>query len=434
MNMPIISAKNIKKSFPRPEGQTLTVLDNVDMNIYPGEVVALLGRSGSGKSTLLRVISGLEKPSSGEVFFKGNKVDKPIEGISMVFQSFALMPWLTVLENVELGLEAKGLSSELRRKKAIDAIDMIGLDGFETAYPKELSGGMRQRVGLARALVVEPELLVMDEPFSALDILTAETLRKDLMKLWLSNDQQSMRSILLVTHNIEEAALLADRILIFGSNPGYIKASLTVNLDHPRDNAEQIKGIVDDIYYLMTTPLPASHLRLLREIDFDNINLSYRLPEAEPNQIQGLVVEIYRLSSFGPVDLPKLIDEVPIDEDEFFSLIESMQLLHFAKVSRGDVSLTPQGRALAQADLQEAKTLFRQQILEWIPLVGHIKASIAHDQKKQIQENEIIDMLSESLSDDEAERVLAIAISWSRYAEIFAYDYESGVINLENPK
>ena len=434
MNSPIISVKNIKKSFPRPEGQNLTVLDNVDLSIFPGEIVALLGRSGSGKSTLLRVMAGLEKPSSGQVQFKGEPVNDPVEGIAMVFQSFALMPWLTVLENVELGLEAKNMSPDERRKKAIAAIDMIGLDGFETAYPKELSGGMRQRVGLARALVVEPELLVMDEPFSALDILTAETLRKDLMKLWLSDDNHGLQSILLVTHNIEEAALLADRILIFGSNPGYIKASLTVNQPHPRDNEEKIKAIVDDIYYLMTTPLPASHLRLLREIDFDNIDLTYRLPDAEPGQIQALVGEINQLSSFGHVDLPKLIDEVPIDEDEFFSLIEALQLLHFAKVSRGDVILTEEGRTLTSADLQEAKTIFRQQVLQWIPLVQHIKDSIIQSEQKQIKEEQIIDILNEKLSDSEAERVLSIAISWSRYAEIFAYDYETGFINLENPK
>lgn len=433
MNKPIISVKNIKKSFARPAGQSLMVLDNVDLSIYPGEIVALLGRSGSGKSTLLRVISGLEKPTSGNVEFNGTPISGPIEGIAMVFQSFALMPWLTVLENVELGLQAKDMPATVRRKKAIEAIDMIGLDGFETAYPKELSGGMRQRVGLARALVVRPDLLVMDEPFSALDILTAETLRKDLMKLWLSEEKTGLRSILLVTHNIEEAALLADRILIFGSNPGYIKASLTVNLQHPRDNESQIKAIVDDIYYLMTTPLPASHLRRLSEIDFDNIDLSYRLPDAEPSQLQALISSINQLSSYAHVDLPKIIDEIPIDEDEFFSLIEAMQLLHFAKVSRGDVTLTKQGRAFADADLQEAKTIFRQQILQWIPLVRQIKEDIIQSQQKQIKEEEILQLLSQKLSNEEADRVLTITISWSRYAEIFAYDYESGFINLENP-
>ena len=434
MNQPIISVKNIKKSFPRPEGQNLTVLDNVDLSIFPGEIVALLGRSGSGKSTLLRVMAGLEKPTHGDVLFKNQPVRGPVEGLSMVFQSFALMPWLTVLENVELGLEAKNICSEQRRKKAIDAIDMIGLDGFENAYPKELSGGMRQRVGLARALVVEPQLLVMDEPFSALDILTAETLRKDLMKLWLSDNNSTLQSILLVTHNIEEAALLADRILIFGSNPGYIKASLTVNQSHPRDNEEKIKAVVDDIYYLMTTPLPASHLKLLHEIDFDNIDITYRLPDAEPSQIQALVGEINQLSSHGHVDLPKLIDEVPIDEDEFFSLIEAMQLLHFATVSRGDVVLTQQGRLFAGADLQEAKTIFRNQVLQWIPLIKHIKDDILQTEQEQIKEEVITEILSEKLSNSEAERVLSIAISWSRYAEIFSYDYESGLMNLENPK
>jgi NitT/TauT family transport system ATP-binding protein len=251
MTHPLVQVQQVKKSFRRPEGQTLHVLDNVDLKINSGEIVALLGKSGSGKSTLLRIIAGLEAPTEGQVFFNDQPVTGPVPGVSMVFQSFALMPWLTVLQNVELGLESMGLPKKIRRERALQAIDMIGLDGFESAYPKELSGGMRQRVGFARALVVQPTLLLMDEPFSALDILTAETLRKDLMNLWTARDKNKPQAILLVTHNIEEAAEIADRILIFGSDPGYVKAELPVRVPYPRQDAQYLKTVVDDIYFLI---------------------------------------------------------------------------------------------------------------------------------------------------------------------------------------
>lgn len=433
MTHPLVQVQQVKKSFRRPEGQTLHVLDNVDLKINSGEIVALLGKSGSGKSTLLRIIAGLEPPTEGQVFFNDELVTGPVPGVSMVFQSFALMPWLTVLQNVELGLESMGLPKKIRRERALEAIDMIGLDGFESAYPKELSGGMRQRVGFARALVVQPTLLLMDEPFSALDILTAETLRKDLMNLWTARDKNKPQAILLVTHNIEEAAEIADRILIFGSDPGYVKAELPVRVPYPRHDAQYLKTVVDDIYFLMTTPLPHNKLRLLQEVDFNKIELSYRLPEADPNQLQALVAEIYFQAPNKPIDLPVLVDLVPINIDEFFSLTEAMQILHLAKISKGDISLSEEGKLFAQADLQEAKRIFSDLIKKWVPIIPHICDLLNSKEKHKIKEDDIIALLQESLSENEAERVFKMVISWGRYAELFAYDYESGYISLENP-
>ena len=249
---PLVSVQNISHFFKRGVTGNLLVLDHVNLTLYNNEIVALLGRSGSGKSTLLRIISGLLNPSDGKVVIDGSQVAGPADGVSMVFQTFALFPWLTVQENVELGLEAQGIHQEERRKRALAAIDLIGLDGFETAYPKELSGGMRQRVGLARALVVNPKVLLMDEPFSALDVLTAETLRTDLLDLWCEG-RMPIRSILIVTHNIEEAVLMSDRILVFASNPGRVIAEIKVNLPQPRNRIDPaFRALVDDIYARMT--------------------------------------------------------------------------------------------------------------------------------------------------------------------------------------
>ncbi len=433
MSEVLIHAQQIKKYFRRPGGQELLVLDNLDLKIHNGEIVALLGKSGSGKSTLLRIIAGLTSPSEGQVLFMGQPFLGPKPGISMVFQSFALMPWLTVLQNVELGLESMGLPKKERRERSLEAIDMIGLDGFESAYPKELSGGMRQRVGFARALVVRPQILLMDEPFSALDVLTAEALRKDLMTIWGGKDKNSPKAILFVTHHIEEAAEIADRILIFGSDPGYIKAELPVREPYPRLNESYVKKIVDDIYFLMTTPLSLNKIQIFKEVDFNKIALSYRLPEAEPNQLQALVTAIYQRGPNKAIDLPVLADLASINIDEFYSLSEAMQILHLAKISKGDLTLSEQGKSFAKADLQGAKQIFSELITTWVPIFAHICTLLLNQDKNRIKEEEILKILEESLSEAEAERVFKIIISWGRYAERFAYDYESGYLSLENP-
>src|SRR5271156_5060979 len=262
-NPNLLEIHGVCRSFPKGSGEQLLVLEKVDLTIRAGEIVGLLGRSGSGKSTLLRIIAGLVTPSSGDAKCRGETIVGPPNGVSMVFQSFALFPWLTVLQNVELGLEALGIDAAERRKRALAAIDLIGLDGFESAYPKELSGGMRQRVGFARALVVHPDLLLMDEPFSALDVLTAETLRTDLIDLWIEG-RLPIKSVLMVTHNIEEAVLMCDRILVFSSNPGRVSQELRVPFAHPRNRHDAaFRKFVDDIYALMTrratsVPTPAA--------------------------------------------------------------------------------------------------------------------------------------------------------------------------------
>jgi NitT/TauT family transport system ATP-binding protein len=427
----IIQVKNLKKSFKKRGSQELLVLDHVNFNIRKGEIIALLGRSGSGKSTLLRIIAGLIKPSAGEVIFHDHPIKKPEPGLTMVFQSFALLPWLTVLENVELGLEAQGVARTERRKRALEAIDVVGLDGFESAYPKELSGGMSQRVGLARALVVDPELLLMDEPFSALDVLTAENLRGDLIDIWQS-DKTNIKSVLIVTHNIEEAAALADRILVFANDPGYVRAEVPVNLPHPRDDEDpKFRQIVDDIYGLMTTPVVEERLP---KVHFKSIDMGYRLPKVHISEIMGLLEELASYEDQAKVDLPELAEELHFEIDELFPLTEALEILHFARVSEGDIEITAAGKNLVKADILEKKKVFAKHLLEYVPLASHIRQKLDQAHNHEAPEGSFLKVLESHLSEHAAEEVLTVAIDWGRYAEVFAYDYNSGLLSLENPQ
>ncbi|CAM2842516.1 AAA-associated domain-containing protein [Legionella worsleiensis] len=428
MSETIIAIENLRKSFKKASSQDLLVLEDVNFKLQEGEIVALLGKSGSGKSTLLRIIAGLVAPSSGSVTYRGKAVTRPVEGIAMVFQSFALMPWLTVLENVELGLEAQGVSRDERRHRAIEAIDIIGLDGFESAFPKELSGGMRQRVGFARALVINPDVLLMDEPFSALDVLTAENLKSDLLELW-KEKKTNTNGILLVTHNIEEAATLADRIVIFGNDPGYIRAELPVTLPQPRDpETAEFRALVDKIYTLMTTGPKEKAKRAQRE---RQIGLGYRLPDVEPSELSGL---IETMKSFEErIDLPELADELMMNIDDLFPILETLEILGFAKVSAGDIQLSDLGKQFSEADLQERKQLFAQRLLEKVPLARYIRRILDEKVGHRVSEERFLSKLEDYLSEKEADRVLRTMIDWGRYAEIFAYDFNTGILSLENP-
>ncbi len=426
----IISIKKLCKSFKRDQNQDLLVLEDVNFELHEGEIVAMLGKSGSGKSTLLRIIAGLIPATSGEVYYRDQLVRKPVRGMSMVFQSFALMPWLTVLQNVELGLEALGVPREERRSRAINAIDIIGLDGFESAYPKELSGGMRQRVGFARALVVNPDVLLMDEPFSALDVLTAENLKTDLLDLWESK-KTNTNGILLVTHNIEEAAMLADRIIIFGSDPGYIRAELTVDLPQPRtEQGVEFRKLVDKIYTLMTTGPKEKARRAIRE---RQIGIGYRIPDVDPSELSGLIETMNAPEFEERIDLPLLADELMMDIDDMFPLLEALEILGFARVAEGDTQVTPLGKQFAEADVLQKKKIFAQQLAAKVPLVQHIRHVLDERRGHRASEERFLSKLEDYLSEKEAERVLRTVIDWGRYAEMFAYDFNTGLLSLENP-
>ncbi len=428
----LIDVNNINKSFKNPDQQELQVISNVNFTMHEGEIIALLGKSGSGKSTLLRIIAGLMPPTSGEVRYRNQLVKRPVAGISMVFQSFALMPWLSVLENVELGLEAQGVSRKQRRQRALEAIDMIGMDGFESAYPKELSGGMRQRVGFARALVVNPDLLLMDEPFSALDVLTAENLRNDLMELW-QESQSSMKGVLFVTHNIEEAVQVADRIFVFSSNPGTISGELKIDLPQERNSQDpQFTALVDEIYRLMTTAAQQPKKTKRTQTHTAQAVLDYRLPDVRIAELIGLLEEVQELQEKGPLDLPELADAVRLDIDTLFPVLEALNILGLATVSEGDISMTRKAKELLEADITEKKEIFASLLLMHIPLARHICDELAEKLGKRASQERFHRALQEHFSEEEAERVLTTMIDWGRYAELFAYDYDTGLLSLED--
>lgn len=428
----LIETVAVKKSFKKSDHQELLVLDDVNFILQENEIVALLGRSGSGKSTLLRIISGLIPPTFGEVTYLGKPVNGPVKGMAMVFQSFALMPWLTVLQNVELGLEALGLPKQERRARAIEAIDVIGLDGFESAYPKELSGGMRQRVGFARALVVNPTVLLMDEPFSALDVLTTDNLRSDLVDLW-QEKKTKIKGIICVTHNIEEAAILADRILIFGTNPGYIKHELPVDLPHPRsDQDPKFRKLVDDIYTLMTTP--SADRISMAGVRYKTIGVGYRLPNVEISELTGFLEAVDSPDYKDKVDLPDLAEDLQLNVDDLFHIIEALEIMRFAYVSKGDIELTGAGKLFAQAEMDRRKQIFSAHLMSYVPLARHIRRVLDERPGHVASEERFLRELEDYLSEEAAEEVLKIVIEWGRYAEIFAYDYNTGILSLENPE
>jgi NitT/TauT family transport system ATP-binding protein len=419
----IIQARAVEKFYAQPDGNRVEVIAPTDLDVCPGKIVALLGPSGSGKSTLLRMLTGLSIPSSGEVFWHGKAVNSQPPNVAIVFQSFALFPWLNVIENVEAPLEARGVGAVERRKRALKMLDTVGLDGFETAFPKELSGGMKQRVGFARALVVEPEVLFMDEPFSALDVLTAENLRNELLDLWLSKKMPTS-AIVIVTHNIEEAVLMADRILVLGKNPGHIRSDFEIAIPQHRDRkAPRFVEYVDYIYRIMTQPdiehalpekgSPTKPAKVPKE--------KYQmLPHARPGGIAGLLELLHDRG--GKDDLYRLSDELAMDVDDLLPIVESCVMLGFATLREGDVEITSEGIALADADILTRKTLFREAALKHIAILQCIDNVLKAKSDHSIPDEFFHDILDEHFSSDEVERQFETAMVWGRYAEIFDHD------------
>jgi len=429
---PLLDVQDVCKSFRKPDGDELVVLDKVNLQLRPGEIVGLLGRSGSGKSTLLRQIAGLDGPTSGVVSYLGHAVVGPASGIAMVFQSFALFPWLTVLENVQLGLEAQGVAEDEMRKRSLQAIDLIGLDGFESAYPRELSGGMRQRVGFARALVVHPNIILMDEPFSALDILTAETLRGDFLNLW-GEGQLPIKAVLLVTHNIEEAVQMCDRMLIFSSNPGRVIGEISVDLPQPRHAQDpRVRALIDRVYVEMTAR-PRGEVRAGPKERFPGTGIGTVLTHVSSNVLTGLIEEVSAPPYNGKADLPVIAEVQHLEVDELFPAAEALQLLRLAEVEGGDIRLTDAGLEFARGETDERKKLFARHLITYVPLAAHIRRVLDERASHTAPKSRFFDELEDYMAEEAAEQTLRTIVSWGRYAEVFAYDDHAQAFSLENP-
>ncbi len=421
----IVQLEHVSKSFSKPDGGELKVLDDINIDIRAGEVVALLGRSGCGKSTLLRVIAGLVGPTSGVARYDGAELTGANPGTAMVFQNFALMPWLTVQKNVELGLAARKMPPAERSKRAVEVIDLIGLDGFESAYPKELSGGMRQRVGFARALVLQPDLLLMDEPFSALDVLTAENLRNELMTLWTGQEFPT-KAICLVTHNIEEAIVLADRVIVLASNPGRILAEFPIELERPRDRrSPSFEALVDKLYELLTGTGPATTL-----VESGSATpSSHPLPRATVGGLAGLVEIVY--GKGGRADIPHIAADLGIAAEDLLPLVDATALLDFLHVSGANLELTSIGRDFTVADIQASKQIFAQQARTRAPLVRTICHALHDCPDGNLRAGFFLDILQQGFNPQNAQRQLDIAIGWGRYAELFDYNADTDQITAD---
>jgi NitT/TauT family transport system ATP-binding protein len=418
----LLEARQVSKRFPLPGGTgDLRVLEKVDVTLKDGEIVALLGKSGCGKSTLLRILAGLIPCTEGEVRYRGQPVSGPCPGIAMVFQSFALLPWLDVLGNVELGLKARGVSPDLRRAKALHMIDVIGLDGFESAYPRELSGGMQQRVGIARALAVEPDILLMDEPFSALDVLTAESLRKELLDLWAGRKIPT-RAMLIVTHNIEEAVLLADRVVILGTDPGHVRSELTVNLPQPRTREDpDVQAFSDELYQLITRPETAPAPPRVAPAP---------LPHARVGALAGFLEMVAERG--GRVDLHRLAGELHLEVRELLPLVDAAALLGWVQVHEGDAILSAEGEAFVHAPVLGRKELFRKALEQRTTLVTRIHTALLGKGNRRLPESFFLGVLEQHFSTPEARRQLDTAIDWGRYAELFGFEDDTNELFLES--
>lgn len=426
----LLELRGVKKVFPQRSKHDLLVLNQCHLSVKEGEVLAILGKTGSGKSTLLRIISGLIRPTAGDVLYEGKRVEGIVPDMAMVFQHFALLPWLTVLRNVELGLASKALPSAKQRELALETIDMVGMDGFETAYPNELSGGMCQRVGLARALVANPNMLLMDEPFSALDVLTAENLRNDLLDLW-QKGIMNLKSIIFVSHNIEEAVCLADRVIVISSNPGSIVADIPIDLPHPRiaERDTPFWDKVDEIYQCMSE----TSMQLGRMADGHLIGTTAQLPKVAVPELSGLIVCLHDQEYGDEGELSALAEDMHLETDELFALVDVLVILNFAKVTKSKVKLTFTGKSFADADLQKRKRLFANQLLTCVPLVRLIRSQLDSASDHCVHEDYFVAHLEKDMGEDAAQDVLKTVINWGRYAEVFAYHANDGILSLDNP-
>ncbi len=426
----IIEARQVEKLYGKPGESRIQVIAPTDLSIYAGEILALLGPSGSGKSTLLRILTGLSRPSAGQVLWHGKPIDGPCPNVAIVFQSFALFPWLTVLDNVAAPLKARGTPPTERMKRSLRTLDSVGLDGFETAFPKELSGGMKQRVGFARALVVEPEVLFMDEPFSALDVLTAENLRSELLELW-EGKKMPTRAVFIVTHNIEEAVTLADRIIVLGKNPGRIRTDFRIPIARPRDRKDpHFTQIVDHIYRVLTQPEfnpeyqppqpePAAGAASAAPAKPQRYPM---LPHARPGGVTGLVELL--VDRNGRDDIYRLADDLAFEIDDLLPIVEASAMLGYITVKEGDAEVTEAGRRFAEAGILERKELFKETAMK-VPLIRQIVKALESKSDHSLPEEFFRDMLEEHFSEQETDRQLETAVNWGRYAELFDFDASS---------
>jgi len=422
-NGALLEVRHVSRYYGKGAKRFMAVQD-VNLKIYPDEFVCLLGPSGCGKSTMLRMITGLNPVSEGQVLYRGQALVGVNPHATIVFQTFALYPWLTVLENVEVALKARGVPEPQRHEKALQLLDKVGLDGFESAYPRELSGGMRQKCGFARAMAVEPELLCLDEPFSALDVLSAEALRGELMELWL-NKAIPTQAVLMVTHNIEEAVFMADRIVVMEKDPGRVLTELRVTLRHPRHHKDTaFQALVDKVYAAVAGKTEPETEGVKPALSGQMI----KLPAARINQMAGLLEKIGEEG--GRHDLYRLAGEMKLELDDMLPVVETAELLGFATVDQGDIVLTPLGQTYSDASILARKEIMAGRVLR-LPIIGWIYETLRADDDHRVAEEYFAEKLQVDFG-EYAGKELDTAINWGRYAELFEFDDDTDALYLQS--
>ncbi len=424
-NTTLLEVRSVNQMYGSGARRFMAV-QNINLSMKEGEFVALVGPSGCGKSTLLRIITGLNKPTSGVVLYRDNVVTGVNPNATIVFQTFALFPWLTVQKNVELALKVRGVPAQERAQRAEALLDKVGLDGFENAYPRELSGGMRQKVGFARAMAVEPELLCLDEPFSALDVLSAESLRGELLELWTTGAIPT-KAILMVTHNIEEAIALADRIVVMGKDPGHVVADLTVDLPHPRHRkSPEFIAKVDLIYAILAGQTEPEQLELGSAPGEPGRTRS--LPDVQVSDLTGLL-ETLGDKADDRADIYRLVEELKIDSNHLFLLTEAAELLGFAVVAQGDINLTALGQTFVDASILARKEIFATRIRR-LPMFRWLLNMLEKADSHKLEWDVVQSALELDFPAEEAEKQVEVAVNWGRYAEIMSYDDGKAVISM----
>ncbi len=426
-NIPISELKNITMNFELPSGVGLTVLQDISMSVNSGEILAVLGPSGCGKSTLMRVLTGLIRPVHGEVLVHGESLKGIHPSAAIVFQNFALYPWLTVSENIAMGLESVKANKELIKERVVKVIDIVGLEGFEDVYPKELSGGMKQRVGIARALAVQPELLCMDEPFSGLDVLTAENLRSEVLNLWLDHKVDT-KAIFFVTHNISEAVFLANRIVVLSANPGKLRVVINNNIPFPRDyRSSEFLSMVDRIHEIITSAILPDEVVVTNETGKTTPRVE-SLPKAFIGEIVGLleILDDHK----GQIDIFQLSMIVGKDFGSVMNVVKAAEMLDFVDTPRRNVIFTVIGKTFLKADVNQRKIIFKEQILK-LRIFQLITSILKHGKQAGLSEDIVLETLAMLLPNEDTEKQFDILVDWGRYGELIGHDAEEKKMYLE---
>lgn len=427
----LLTLERISHRFILDKGRELQVLKNINVSVHDREIVAFLGPSGCGKTTTLKIMAGLLQPTEGKVVVHGRQLTGINQRLSFVFQNFALLPWYTVDQNVAIGLQNKGFTDRQIRMRVNQCVEMVGLGGFEEAYPRELSGGMRQRVGIARALAMKPEILCLDEAFSSVDVLTAENLRSEVIDIW-KEKSKAVKSVLLVTHNISEAVVMAQRIFVYGADPGHIRTVLNNPLPYPRDPKDpKFQELVDVIHAVITEALIPEEAEKPAQVQPSWYQGLENLPPVGPTEVIGLLDVLD--TAGGKMDIFKLATETASEFGHCLAVAKTAELLDFIDTPRQSVVFTDLGRRFVKADTPERKDLFSAQV-RGLRIFQTLLTWLDESPEKEISREEVVSRLQSFFPNEKLDKLFDTLVAFGRYAEVLSYNAKLALLTLPRPE